>query len=203
MGIPTACRAWWTSRTAIGRMAGPERPPTTFASRGRRVSTSMAIAGMVLMSEMAEAPAASTARATTPISVTFGVSFGITGRRVLARTASVTEAAISGSQPKRIPPSCTLGQEMFISIPDTPSTSSRMPASSAYSSRELPQMLTRMAMPSSRSRGIFSSMKRSIPTSWRPMALSMPDGVSQIRGGAAPSRGARYSPLTAMPPIAP
>ena len=66
-------------RTAIGRIAGPLRPPSTFDSFGRRVSTSMAIARNVLTSEMASAPASSDARANDATSVTFGVSFGITG----------------------------------------------------------------------------------------------------------------------------
>ena len=42
MGIFTAFEASWTMRTAIGLIAGPERPPVTLAMRGRRVSTSMA-----------------------------------------------------------------------------------------------------------------------------------------------------------------
>ena len=34
----------------------------------------------------------------------------------------------------------------------------------------------------------------------RPMAFSMPAGVSTMRGGGWPSRSARNSPLTATPP---
>ena len=44
-----------------------------------RVSTSIAIARKVLTSEIASAPASSAARANDATSVTFGVSFGITG----------------------------------------------------------------------------------------------------------------------------
>ncbi len=76
--------AWWhsqTIRTAIGRMAGPLRPPMTFDSLGRRVSTSMAMARNVLTSETASAPASAAATANEATSVTFGVSFGNDGQR--------------------------------------------------------------------------------------------------------------------------
>ena len=59
-------------------------------SFGRRVCTSMAIARKVLTSEMASAPASSAARANDATSVTFGVSFGITGSGVTLRTALTT-----------------------------------------------------------------------------------------------------------------
>ena len=60
-------------------MAGPLSPPTMFDSFGRRVSTSIAIARNVFTSETASAPASSAARANEATSVTFGVSFGMTG----------------------------------------------------------------------------------------------------------------------------
>src|SRR5919108_408804 len=44
IGIFTARRHSYTIRTAIGRIAGPLKPPTMFESFGRRVSTSMAMA---------------------------------------------------------------------------------------------------------------------------------------------------------------
>src|SRR5450759_4287285 len=67
----------------------------------------------VLIAHRASAPAPSTARAITPMSVTIGVSFTHTGRVVRLRTASVTAAAARGSLPKYRPPCSTLGQEMF------------------------------------------------------------------------------------------
>jgi len=54
----------------------------------------------VLMAQSASAPAASTARAMTPISLTIGVSFTHTGSLVRLRTASVTADAARGSLPK-------------------------------------------------------------------------------------------------------
>ena len=63
IGILIAWKHSQTMRTAIGRMAGPLRPPSTLESFGRRVSTSMAIARNVLTSDTASAPASSAARA--------------------------------------------------------------------------------------------------------------------------------------------
>ena len=77
-------------RMAIGRIAGPLRPPTPFESLGARCSTSMAMARKVLTSEMASAPASSAARANDAGEVTFGVSLGMTGSRVTLRTALTT-----------------------------------------------------------------------------------------------------------------
>ena len=57
---------------------------------GRRVSTSIAIARKVFTRDTASAPASSAARANEATSVTFGVSFGITGRCVAFLTALTT-----------------------------------------------------------------------------------------------------------------
>ena len=92
IGIRTACRHSYTMRTAMGRIAGPLSPPTMFDRRGRRVSTSMAIARNVFTSDTASAPASSAALAIELMSVTFGVSFGMTGSVVTARTARTTSA---------------------------------------------------------------------------------------------------------------
>src|SRR5262249_32494074 len=43
-------------------------------------------------------------------------------------------------------------------------------------------------------------MKWSMPSLSRPMALSMPDGVSTVRGGVLPMRGCRVTVLGMMPP---
>ena len=67
------------------------------------------------MSESASAPASCTARAMAVMSVTFGVSFTITGFFAARFTASVTRAAMRGSVPKPMPPSFTFGQEILSS----------------------------------------------------------------------------------------
>ena len=86
-------------RTAIGRIAGPLRPPSTLVIFGRRVSTSIAIARNVLTSDTASAPASSAARANDATSVTFGVSFGMTGRCVAFFTALTTSKVPFRLQP--------------------------------------------------------------------------------------------------------
>ena len=102
-------------RSATGLIAGPESPPTTRASFGRRVSASIAMPSSVLMSETASAPSASTARAISTMSVTFGLSFTISGRCVAARHARTTDAAAAQSVPNAIPPASTFGHEMLSS----------------------------------------------------------------------------------------
>ena len=97
IGIFTRRAHSYTMRTAIGRIAGPLRPPTTFDSFGRRVSTSIAIARNVLTSDTASAPASSAARANEATSVTFGVSFGMSGSaRHLAHRADDVGACRRG-----------------------------------------------------------------------------------------------------------
>ena len=137
-------------RTAIGRIAGPLRPPTMFDSFGRRVSISIAIARKVLTSDTASAPASSDALANEATSVTFGVSFGITGSDVTFFTALTTSKVPWRLHPNVMPPSLMFGHEMFSSSAATPSASDRIRASSTYSSSVLPQMLT---MTVARSRG--------------------------------------------------
>ncbi len=187
-------------RTAIGRIAGPLSPPTMFESFGRRVSMSMAIARNVLTSDTASAPASSDARANDATSVTLGVSFGITGSCVTFFTALTTSKVPLRLQPNVMPPSLMFGHEMFSSSAATPSASERIRASSTYSSSVLPQMLTMTVARSRRSSGSFSRMKRWTPMPCRPIALSIPDGVSTIRSGGWPSRSLRKRPLTATPP---
>ena len=134
-------------RTAIGRIAGPLRPPTTFEIFGRRVSTSMTIARNVLTSDTASAPASSAARANDATSVTFGVSFGMSGSRVTLRTALTTSNVPVRLQPNWMPPSLMFGQEMFSSMAATPSASDRMRDTSTYSSSVVPQTLTMTVAP--------------------------------------------------------
>ena len=110
------------------------------------------------------------------MSVTFGVSLGITGSRVAARTAATTSAVPWRLQPNVMPPSLMLGHEMFSSRAATPSTSDRILASSTYSCSVVPQMLTITTAPRARSSGIFSLMNRCTPMPWSPIALSMPAG---------------------------
>ena len=69
-----------------------------------------------MTSDTASAPASSAARANDATSVTFGVSFGMSGRRVTLRTALTTSKVPVRLQPNWMPPSLMFGQEMFSSM---------------------------------------------------------------------------------------
>ena len=116
MGIFTALAVCHTMRSAMGFTHGPERPPVTVESMGRRCSASMAIPNRVLMRDTESAPSASAARAISVMSVTFGESFTMSVRGYMFRTACTTSAALLGHVPNAIPPCFTLGQDMFSSI---------------------------------------------------------------------------------------
>ena len=89
-GISTLSATWWTSRTAKGRIAGPERPAVTLEIMGRRRCTSTLIPTKVLTRLMASAPASWQARAKMRMSVTLGESFTQTGLDETRVTASTT-----------------------------------------------------------------------------------------------------------------
>ena len=150
MGMSTAADASQTSFTATGWMAGPESPPVTFASTGRRASMSIAIAGSVLQTLSASDPASAAAFAKTRMSGTFGASLVMSVSEVAARTAATTEAIRSGFVPNDAPPRFTFGQETLSSSASTPATPSSMAAASAYASTVVPQMLTIAGTPFSR-----------------------------------------------------
>ena len=93
-------------------------------------------------SDTASAPASSAARANDATSVTFGVSFGMSGSRVTLRTALTTSKVPFRLQPNWMPPSLMFGHEMFSSIAATPSASDKIRDTSTYSSSVVPQTLT-------------------------------------------------------------
>ena len=181
-------------------MAGPDNPPITLASLGRRLAGSIAMPIRVLISDTASAPASSTALAITVISVTLGESFTITGRSVRSLTALVTSAAMEGSVPNATPPFFTLGQEMFTSRASIPSTPVSCSANFPYSRAESPRILTMTRLLIPRRNSIFPSRNPCRPTFSSPIALSMPQAVSTTRGGGLPGRGSRDIPLTTTAP---
>ena len=77
------------------------------------------MASTVLMRLTPSAPASSAAFAMATMSVTFGVSFTISGFSTARRTAETTSWAHFGSVPKLMPPPWTLGQLMLSSIQPT------------------------------------------------------------------------------------
>ncbi len=99
-----------------------------------------------------------------------------------------------------MPPSLMFGHEMFSSIAATPSASDRTFATSTYSSSVVPQMLTNTVAPAARSSGRRSRTKRWTPMPCRPMAFSMPAGVSTMRVGRVAFALGEEQALDATPP---
>jgi hypothetical protein len=87
---------WWTLSSAIGLIAGPDRPPCTLPITGRRSSTSIAMPMMVLITASASEPASMQRRAFSRMSVWLGDSLVMSGFLVTRRQAATTWADMSG-----------------------------------------------------------------------------------------------------------
>ena len=121
------------------------------------------------------------------MSVTFGVSFMMTGFLVTAFTALVTSAARAGSAPKLRPPPWTLGQLMLTSSQPTCSCASSRAQVSAYSATEKPLTFAITGLWNIVFKwGSSPEMTASTPGFWRPTELSIPPGASAIRGVGFP-----------------
>lgn len=104
----TSGSTWWTchtQRTAMGRTAGPLKPPVTPPRTGRRVSVSMAMPRVVFMIEKPSAPALRQASAISAMLVTSGESLAKIGTLllVLRRTWWITPEALITSQANTCP----------------------------------------------------------------------------------------------------
>ncbi|MPN02616.1 hypothetical protein SDC9_149832 [bioreactor metagenome] len=141
-GIFTARNTSHTIRTAIGLIQGPESPPVIVDNFGFLLSTSIAIPKKVLTRDTASAPSSSTPRAIWEISVTLGDNFTINVLGNTFRTSLVTWAADWQEVPNAIPPSFTLGQEIFNSIAGILSRSANFSAQATYSSTVEPDTFT-------------------------------------------------------------
>ena len=126
---------------------------------------------------MASAPLSSEILAKSGIDPTFGESFTISGFFVTFLTLLITSFALSGSVPKAMPPSLTLGQDIFSSIIGT-SVSSRISAPSTYSSTECPPRFAMATVSCSNKYGSSISTKYSMPGFCRPIEFIIPAGVS-------------------------
>src|SRR5579883_1761697 len=124
---------------------------------------SITMPGMVLMSDRASAPASTTARAISTISVTFGESLTIKGRVQTSRTAPVTRAASAQLSPNVLPSDATFGQEMFSSIAATPGVSTNFSTTATYSSTVNPATLTMTGVVQLAQIGAFSRIQASTP----------------------------------------
>ena len=157
----------------------------------------------VLIIETPSTPASTTLAAISTMSVTSGESFAKIGASFVhsRRTVSITAAAENGLQAKTWPRLSTFGQEIFTSNPAIPSTPFRRCASSPNSSTLLPAIETIVVTLFSRSQAKSFSKNTSIPGPCKPMELSMPLGVSAIRGVARPERAFFIMLLVTTAPI--
>ena len=131
-----------------------------------------------------------------------GVSLIQSGFLITARQARTRSASTRGSVPNSMPPALMFGHETFISSASTPSRRSSPAPQATYSSKVVPKKFTSTRVPHCRRYGSFSRSKPSTPTFSRPIELSMPDAVSQMRGVALPKRGVGEIPLVTRPPSA-
>ena len=139
------------------------------------------------------------------MSVTSGVSLAKIGmsRGSCSRTRATTLALAIGSQAKTRPRLATLGQEMLTSTPTTASKASlarRVAATSANSPLVLPAMETRVRAPACLSQARSLSTNAEMPGPWSPIELSIPAGVSAIRGVPRPDRGSAITDLVTNAP---
>ena len=187
----------------MGRIAGPDSPPVFPPRCGRIVSTFITIPRTVLIRAKPSAPASTTPFAIDTRSVTSGDNFAMMGSSppIVLRTPSITRLDASGSHAKTRPRFSTLGQEMFTSIALIPDTERSFRASVEYSSTVSPAIETIMRAFCSAKYGTSLARKASIPGPCKPIELSIPLGVSAIRGVGRPARGLDITDLVTTPPI--
>ena len=157
----------------------------------------------VLINAKPSAPASTTPRAIETKSVTSGDNLAIIGSSppIVRRTPSMTRRDASGSHAKTKPRFSTLGQEMLTSIALMPDTERNLRARVEYSSTVSPAIETIIRAFCSVRYGISFAMKASIPGPCSPIELSIPLGVSAMRGVARPGRTLDITDLVTIPPI--
>ena len=166
-------------------------------------STLITIPRTVLIKASASAPDSTTPAAIDGRSVTSGDSFAMIGRSppIIRRTPSITRREASGSQAKTSPRFSTFGHEIFTSKALMPETERTLRAKVAYSSIVSPAIETITRAFSSTSHGTSLARKASIPGPCRPIELSIPDGVSAMRGVGRPWRGLFITDFVTTAPI--
>ena len=119
---------------------------------------------------------------------------------MVLRTPSMTRRELSGSHANTIPRFSTLGQEIFTSTALIPETERSLRARVEYSSTVSPAIETITRAFCSINHGTSFARKASIPGPCKPMELSMPDGVSAIRGVGRPCRGLLITDFVTIAP---
>ena len=163
----------------------------------------MTIPRTVLIRASASAPASTTPLAIAGRSVTSGESLAMMGSSppIVFLTPSMTRRDASGSQAKTRPRFSTLGQLMLTSTALRPETERNLRASVEYSSIVSPAIETMTRAFCSSNHGTSLARKESIPGPCSPIELSIPDGVSAIRGVGRPWRGLVITDLVTTAPI--
>ena len=149
-------------RRAMGFIAGPDTPPVLLARAKACLCMSIFIPVSVLIRESTSAPPASAAFAVSVMSVTFGLSFMITGCLARFFTSLVISSTAFGFCPKAIPPAFTFGQDILISRRSTGSSAS-LSTTSQYSSVVFPHTFTIILVSNFFKNGMSRSQKTSIP----------------------------------------
>ena len=167
------------------------------------VSKLITIPSTVLMRATPSAPALATERATSAIFVTSGVSLASIGISppITLRTPSTTRADVSQSVAKTSPRFSTFGQEILTSTAEIPGVDRILRARIEYSSMVSPAIETITRDPCESNHGTSLARNASIPGPCRPIELSIPDGVSAIRGVGRPCRGLFITDLVTTAPI--
>ena len=157
----------------------------------------------MLISARPSAPASTTPFAIDTKSVTSGDNLAIIGSSppIVLRTPSITLREASGSHAKTKPRFSTLGHEIFTSMALIPETERIFRARVEYSSTVSPAIETITRAFCSTKYGTSLLRKASIPGPCRPMELSIPLGVSAIRGVGRPGRGLDITDFVTTPPI--
>ena len=136
-------------------------------------------------------------------SVTSGDNLAIIGNSppIVLRTPSITRLDASGSQAKTNPLFSTLGQEILTSMALMPETERNLRAKVEYSSTVSPAIEMMIRAFCSTRKGTSLARKASIPGPCRPIELSIPLGVSAMRGVARPFRALSITDFVTTPPI--
>ena len=204
IGTSTARARSYTQRTAMGRIAGPETPPTRLARTGCPLSRSITMPGpRVLIAVRASAPAATTAWAMAIRSGVLAESLTVIGIEVAARTARVTAAAVSASRAKGRPNSAaTLGHEMLTSIRSGAAALTCRATSAKPSTVSANTLAIRGTASGCRSARVWRriSTSASTPGLASPTALISPGPQSSTVGLGCPARGRGPHDFVVMPP---
>ena len=195
------------ARTATGRIAGPDRPPVTPAElRPHPVGVDDHAEQRVDHRQPVGAGLHAGLRRRDDV----GDVGGELGEdRDVARAAARGPArrpwpTASGSQAKTRPRLATLGQEMLTSTPTTASKAS-LAAQRRPRRRRTRRSCCRRSRPATRAPACLSqarslSTNASMPGPCRPIELSIPAGVSAIRGVPRPDRGSAMTDLVTNAP---